>query len=88
MYYRYQPYPYYRRYYNLDPYYYRRYYSPYYNYQQNVIDSQIANVDQNMVNFGDMTNVSQDANIYQLRSPGPTEENAETQEEPPTPISP
>lgn len=67
MYYRYQPYPYYRRYYNLDPYYYRRYYNPYYN----IIDSQIANIDQNMVNFGDMTNVSQDANIYQLRSPAP-----------------
>ena len=68
MYYRYRPYPYYRRYYNLDPYYYRRYYSPYYNYQQNIIDSQVATVDQNMVNFGDMTNVTQDANIYQLRS--------------------
>jgi hypothetical protein len=67
MYYRYQPYPYYRRYYNLDPYYYRRYYSPYYN----IIDSQIATIDQNMVNFGDMTNVTQDANIYQLRAPAP-----------------
>jgi hypothetical protein len=64
MYYRYRPYPYYRRYYNLDPYYYRRYYSPYYN----IIDSQIATIDQNMVNLGDMTNVTQDANIYQLRS--------------------
>ncbi len=71
MYYRYQPYPYYRRYYNLDPYYYRRYYSPYYNYQQNIIDSQVATIDQNMVNFGDMTNVTQDANIYQLRTPAP-----------------
>jgi hypothetical protein len=66
MYYRYRPYPYYRRYYNLDPYYYRRYYSPY-----NIIDSQIATIDQNMVNFGDMTNVTQDANIYQLRTPAP-----------------
>ena len=74
MYYRYQPYPYYRRYYNLDPYYYRRYYSPYYNYQQNIIDSQVATVDQDMVNFGDMTNVTQDANIYQLRTPAPEPE--------------
>jgi hypothetical protein len=71
MHYRYQPYPYYRRYYNLDPYYYGRYYNPYYNYQQNIIDSQVATVDQNMVNFGDMTNVTQDANIYQLRTPAP-----------------
>ena len=70
MYYRYQPYPYYRRYYNLDPYYYRRYYSPY-----NIIDSQIATIDQNMVNFGDMTNVTQDANIYQLRTPAPEPES-------------
>ncbi len=67
MYYRYQPYPYYRRYYNLDPYYYRRYYSPYYN----IIDSQVATIDQNMVNFGDMTNVTQDANIYQSMAPAP-----------------
>jgi hypothetical protein len=81
MYYRYRPYPYYRRYYNLDPYYYRRYYSPYYNYQQNIIDSQVATVDQNMVNFGDMTNVTQDANIYQLRTPAP--ENVGVCTEPP-----
>jgi hypothetical protein len=81
MYYRYQPYPYYRRYYNLDPYYYRRYYSPYYNYQQNIIDSQVATIDQNMVNFGDMTNVTQDANIYQLRTPAP--ENVGVCTEPP-----
>jgi hypothetical protein len=71
MYYRYQPYPYYRRYYNIDPYYYRRYYSPYYN----IIDSQVATVDQNMVNFGDMTNVTQDANIYQIRTPAPEPES-------------
>jgi hypothetical protein len=70
MHYRYQPYPYYRRYYNLDPYYYRRYYSPY-----NIIDSQIATIDQNMVNFGDMTNVTQDANIYQIRTPAPEPES-------------
>jgi hypothetical protein len=82
MYYRYQPYPYYRRYYNLDPYYYRRYYwNPYYNYQQNIIDSQVATVDQNMVNFGDMTDVTQDANIYQLRTPAP--ENVGVCTEPP-----
>ena len=77
MYYRYQPYPYYRRYYNLDPYYYRRYYSPY-----NIIDSQVATIDQNMVNFGDMTNVTQDANIYQLRTPAPEPEVVEPVLEP------
>jgi hypothetical protein len=82
MYYRYQPYPYYRRYYNLDPYYYGRYYNPYYNYQQNIIDSQVATVDQNMVNFGDMTNVTQDANIYQLRTAAP--ENVGVCTEPPS----
>ena len=81
-YYRYQPYPYYRRYYNLDPYYYGRYYNPYYNYQQNIIDSQVATVDQNMVNFGDMSNVTQDANIYQLRTPAP--ENVGVCTEPPS----
>ena len=55
----------------MDPYHYGRYYNPYYNYQQNVIDSQIANVDQNMVNFGDMTDVNQDSNVYQSMSPEP-----------------
>jgi hypothetical protein len=82
MHYRYQPYPYYRRYYNLNPYYYGRYYNPYYNYQQNIIDSQVATVDQNMVNFGDMSNVTQDANIYQLRTPAP--ENVGVCTEPPS----
>lgn len=71
MYYSYQPYPYYRRYYNLDPYYYRRYYSPYYNYQQNIIDSQLANVDQSIINYGDMTDVIQDSDIYQAMTPEP-----------------
>ena len=72
MHYRYyRPYPYYRRYYNLDPYYYRRYYNPYYN----IFDSQVATIDQNMVNFGDMTNVTQDANIYQIRTPAPEPES-------------
>jgi hypothetical protein len=66
MYYRYQPYPYYRRYYNINPYHYGRYYSPY-----NIFNSQIASVNQRLVNFGDMTNVTQDANIYQLRTPAP-----------------
>ncbi len=66
MHYRYyRPYPYYRRYYNLDPYYYRRYYNPYYN----IIDSNIANVDQNITNFGDMIDVSQDSVIYQSLTP-------------------
>ncbi len=65
MYYRYQPYPYYRKYYNIDPYYYRRYYNPYYNYQQNIVDSQVSDVDQSIVNYGDMTDVIQDADVYQ-----------------------
>ena len=81
MYYRYLPYPYYRRYYNLNPYYYGRYYNPYYNYQQNIIDSQIASVDQSINNFGDMTDVIQDANIYQSMTPAPEPyvENVEVQ---------
>jgi len=65
MYYRYRPYPYYRRYYNLDPYYYRRYYNPYYS----IYDSQIANVDQSIINVGDMANVTQDSTINQFRTP-------------------
>ena len=75
MYYRFQPYPYYRRYYNLNPYYYGRYYNPYYNYQQNIIDSQIADVNQNINNFGDMSDVIQDSNIYQLMSAETEPEN-------------
>jgi hypothetical protein len=67
MYYRYQPYPYYRRYYNLDPYYYRKYYYPYYN----VVDSQVADVDQSIINYGDMTDVIQDSDIYQSMTPEP-----------------
>lgn len=72
MYYRYQPYPYYRRYYSLDPYYYRRYYwNPYYNYQQNIIDSQVADIDQSIINYGDMSDVIQDADVYQSMAPAP-----------------
>lgn len=67
MFYRFQPYPYYRRYYNLNPYHYRRYYNPY-SYYSNIIDSQIATVDQSINNFGSMTDVIQDSSIYQLRS--------------------
>jgi len=52
----------------MNPYYYRRYYNPYYNYQQNIVDSQIANVDQSINNFGDMSDVIQDSDIYQLRA--------------------
>jgi hypothetical protein len=65
MYHHYQPYRYYRRYYDLNPYYYSRYYNPYYNYQQNIIDSQIADSNQSIVNYGDMTDVIQDSDIYQ-----------------------
>ena len=71
MYYRYQPYPYHRRYQNFNPYYYPRYYNPYYNYQQNIIDSQIAEVDQSIINYGDMTDVIQNADVYQSMSPEP-----------------
>jgi hypothetical protein len=83
MYYRYQPYPYYRRYYNIDPYYYRRYYSPY-----NIIDSQIADVDQSIVNYGDMTDVIQDSDIYQSMTPAPEPDEVvpNPPEEPTTPI--
>ena len=77
MYYRYQPYPYYRRYYNLNPYYYGRYYSPYYDYQQNIIDSQVSDVDQSIVNFGDMSDVIQDADVYQSMAPAPELEPVE-----------
>jgi hypothetical protein len=71
MYHRYQPYPYYRRYYSIDPYYYGRYYNPFYNYQQNIVDSQIANVDQNIDNYGTMTDVIQNSDIYQSMTPAP-----------------
>jgi hypothetical protein len=71
MYPRYQPYPYQRRYYNVDPYYYGRYYNPYYNYSTNVIDSQVSDVNQSINNFGNMTDVNQNSNVYQLRSPEP-----------------
>jgi ABC-type antimicrobial peptide transport system permease subunit len=71
MHYRYIPYPYYRRYYNLNPYYYGRYYNPYYNYQQNIVDSQISDIDQSIINYGDMTDVIQDADVYQSMTPAP-----------------
>jgi hypothetical protein len=61
MYYRYQPYPYYRRPYNINPYY--RYYNPYNPY--NIYNSQISDVNQNITNFGDMTDVIQNANVFQ-----------------------
>ncbi len=65
-YWNYRPYPYYRGYYN--PYNYRRYYyNPY--YYNNIIDSNIANVDQNITNFGDMSDVIQDSVIYQSLTP-------------------
>lgn len=67
-----RPYPYRMRYYSLDPYYYGRYYNPYYGYSTNVIDSQVANVNQSINNFGDMIDVNQNSNIYQLRTPEPT----------------
>ncbi len=67
MHYRYLPYPYYRRYYSVDPYFYRRYYNPYYN----IIDSQVSDIDQSVINYGDMTDVIQDADVYQSMTPEP-----------------
>jgi hypothetical protein len=81
MHYKYQPYFYYRRYYSVSPDYYRKYYNPYYQYMQNIISSQIASVDQRMVNYGSMTNVSQDSSINQLRSPAPEPPLVEEEEE-------
>jgi hypothetical protein len=64
MYYRYyNPHPYYRRYYN--PYNYRRYYNPFYN----IVDSQVSDINQSINNFGDMTDVIQDADVYQSMTP-------------------
>ena len=79
MYYKYQPYPYYRKYYNINPY----YYGLYYNYRQNIIDSQIANVNQNINNYGSMTDVIQNSNIHQSMTSEP-EVSTETAEEPPS----
>lgn len=36
---------------------------------QNIVDSQIADVDQSIVNNGDMTDVIQDSDIYQSMTP-------------------
>jgi ABC-type antimicrobial peptide transport system permease subunit len=71
MHYRYRNYPYYRRYYNLNPYYYGRYYNPYYNYQRNIVDSQVSDIDQSIYNYGGMTDVIQDADVYQSMTPVP-----------------
>ena len=46
---KYHRYPYYRRYYSHYPYYYRRYYDPYYRYMNNAIDSDIVNIDDDIV---------------------------------------
>jgi hypothetical protein len=78
-YYRFRPYSYYNRYYNINPYHYGRYYSPY-----NIFNSQIASINQRLINFGGMTNVTQDANIYQLRTPAPEPESVNVSAEPPT----
>jgi ABC-type antimicrobial peptide transport system permease subunit len=89
MHYRYRNYPYYRRYYNLNPYYYGRYYNPYYNYQQNIIDSQIADVDQSVINYGDMSDVIQDSYIYQSMEPAPVSpEPVEVPPVEPPPVEP
>ena len=64
MYPRYQPYPYQRRYYSINPYSYGRYYSPY-----NMYNSQFANVNQSINNFGEMNDVIQNSDVYQLMAP-------------------
>lgn len=64
MYYRYTPYSYYKRNYELGPYYLRRYY-PFHNYQQNIINSQIADINQNIDNYGIMDDVIQNSDVYQ-----------------------
>jgi hypothetical protein len=68
MHYRFQPYPYYRRYYNINPYH--------------------SSINQRLVNFGGMTNVTQDANIYQLRTPAPEPESVDVSIEPTEPTEP
>ena len=65
MYHRFRPYPYYNRFYNINPYHYRRYYNPYY---YGIFGSQFANVSQSMINFGGMSGVSQDSIINQFRT--------------------
>ena len=84
MYSRYQPYSYQRRYYKINPYSYGRYYNT---YSTDVINSQISDVNQSINNFGDMTDVNQDSNVYQLMSPEldvpPIEEPIEEACEPP-----
>lgn len=39
----------------------------YYDYSRQIIDSQISNVNQNMVNYGFMQNVNQTANSYNIK---------------------
>jgi hypothetical protein len=65
MHYRLRPYPYYRRYYSINPYHYSRYYNPYY---YGIFGSQFANVSQSITNFGGMSGVSQDSIINQFRN--------------------
>jgi hypothetical protein len=86
MHYRYKTYPYYRRYYNLNPYYYRRYYNPYYN----IIDSQYSHIDQNIINHGNMIDVIQDADVYQSMTltTNPEETNNKLPPENSTPMPP
>jgi hypothetical protein len=81
--YTYPQYLYPRRYYNINPYYYGRYYNPYYNYSTNVVNSQISDVNQSINNFGDMTDVNQNSNVYQLMTPDPVTPPVEPISEPP-----
>jgi hypothetical protein len=36
---------------------------------QNIVDSQVSDIDQSINNFGDMSDVIQDANVYQSMAP-------------------
>lgn len=68
--------PYYMPYGPYDPFYRRRPYQPYYYYpgyyagypHYNVIDSQIASVDQSIVNLGYQNAISQISNLNQVRT--------------------
>jgi hypothetical protein len=74
MYARYQPYSYHRRYYN-----------PYYSYSRNIVDSQVSEVNQSINNFGDMIDVTQNSDVYQLMTPEPEMVEDVAQCDPPTP---
>ena len=44
---------------------------------QNIVNSQISDIDQSIINYGDMTDVIQDADIYQSMTPEPVAEEVQ-----------